>query len=185
MARIVAPPGRGRKMERGRGNMSEKQPSDLSGKRIIVVQDDIRLGSKIIDHLRGLGVTALGPAPTPFYADLIIGRRKIDAALLDIQLHGETVFDLADRMVALGIPIIFVTDYDRTKLPARYEETPFLGLPPDWERLPLELTKIIYKPLPVRPKIIPPSFSTNVLEGPIQAFARTIARHLVAQSDLR
>jgi|GEM_PF-2358084 len=185
MARIVASPGLGRRTARKWDIMTEKQSSDLSGKRIIVVQDDLRLGAEIVDHLKGLCMTALGPAPTPFYADLIIGRRKIDAAILDVQLHGETVFDLADRMVALGIPIMFVTDYVRTKLPVRFQDTPFLSLPPDWDRLPTELTDMIYKPLAVQPKIIHPSFGTTVLEGPIQAFARTIARNLVAQSDLR
>src|SRR5690606_41243647 len=93
--------------------------SDLNGKRIIVVEDDFLLAAEICQDLRNLRATVLGPAPTPFYAMQQIGRRKLDAALLDVRLHGTDVLTVADLLPKQGGPIIFATARQRDKPPAR------------------------------------------------------------------
>ena len=78
--------------------MATEEAADLNGKRIVVVEDDFLLATDICRELRELGATVLGPAPTPFYAAQLIGRRRIDAAVLDVRLHGTTVFEVADML---------------------------------------------------------------------------------------
>jgi CheY-like chemotaxis protein len=70
----------------------------LDGKRIIVVEDDALLALDVADQLQSFGATVLGPAPTAYYARQLIGpeRRRLDGAVLDIHLHGQDVYELAD-----------------------------------------------------------------------------------------
>ena len=87
--------------------MAMEDTQDLNGKRIIVVEDDYLLATDLCRELRNLGATVLGPAPTPFYAMQLVGRKKIDAAVLDVRLHGTTVFEVAEMLQERGIPIMF------------------------------------------------------------------------------
>ena len=96
--------------------MAMEETADLNGKRIVVVEDDFVLATDICRTLRELGATVLGPAPTPFYAMHLIGGKKIDAAVLDVRLHGTTVFEVADLLLDRGVPIIFATASDRNPL---------------------------------------------------------------------
>ncbi len=60
---------------------------NLTRKRILVVEDDRAAGEALCAELRDAGAIALGPAPTTFYALQLLGRRGIDAAVLDTELH--------------------------------------------------------------------------------------------------
>ena len=55
--------------------MAGEERTELNGKRIVVVEDDYLLANDICRELRDLGATVLGPAPTPFYAKHLIGRK--------------------------------------------------------------------------------------------------------------
>jgi hypothetical protein len=43
--------------------------------------------------------------------------RAVDAAVLDINLAGERVFPVANRLAELGIPFVFATGYGEAGLP--------------------------------------------------------------------
>jgi DNA-binding response OmpR family regulator len=103
----------------------------LQGKRILVVEDDYSVASDICRHLRELGATVLGPAPTPFYAQSLLGRRGVDVAILDVLLYGTTVYSLADELARRTTPIIFATDQDQKDAPSRFQSSPWLRKPFD------------------------------------------------------
>ena len=159
--------------------MAVEAAADLNGKRIVVVEDDFLLATDICRDLRELGATVLGPAPTPFYATQLIGRRKIDAAVLDIRLHGATVFEVADQLRDQGVPILFASAYDRKAIPLRFQETCLLEKPLDRKRLVSEIVAMTRQrtaPVAQAPRSLTPLAS---LQAPPQTFARALARTLL------
>lgn len=88
-----------------------EQAIDLSGRRILVVEDDVALADALCAQLRQCGATVLGPAPTCYYAyNLLMGRRGVDGAILDTKLHGSDVYELAGELRARGIPLVFASE---------------------------------------------------------------------------
>ena len=65
------------------------------------------------------------------YASLIIGRRRLDGAILDIKLFGQEVYELVDVLMARGVPIIFATAYQKDRIDARYRSVDTLHKPLD------------------------------------------------------
>lgn len=164
------------RLQRGTGLHSET--IGLHGKRIVVVEDDYLLARDICHDLQGFGATVLGPAPTPFYAMQLIGlkdRRNIDAAVLDIQLHGTSVYPVAETLQDRGVP--FATAYAQTNLPQRFSEVPLLQKPYPAARLAQELHALLRLRLhqPILPQ---PEPATR--EAPAVHFARALARSWTA-----
>lgn len=148
----------------------------LNGKRIVVVEDDYLLATDMCRDLRASGAVVLGPAPTPFYAQQLIRRNNIDAAVLDIRLHGTTVFELAAQFQDRGVPIIFVTAYDRSELPARFRQAPLFQKPVLAARLMNELSNLLRRPArAVQPTIAPVARISG--QTPVQVFAQALAKH--------
>lgn len=154
--------------------------TDLNGKRIVVVEDDFVLATDICRTLRDLGATVLGPAPTPFYAMHLIGRKKIDAAVLDVRLHGTTVFEVADMLRDQGVPIIFATASDRQSMPGRFQESPLLEKPIDRKKLVSEIQAMTRRPVARPPMPMHAAPPVTSREAPAQVFARALARSMHA-----
>ncbi|MCD7058656.1 response regulator [Pelagibacterium xiamenense] len=108
---------------------------DLDKKQILVVEDDFVLAREICTELEAHGAAIIGPAPTVHYARLIIGKRRLDGAVLDIKLFGEYVYDLADDLQRDGIPMLFTTAYRNEQIAARYRSADTLQKPIDLNKL--------------------------------------------------
>ena len=61
--------------------------------------------------------------------------RRLDAAVLDINLRGETVYPVAAKLYALNVPFVFTTGYDADGIPSLYSEVPRLEKPADIGKL--------------------------------------------------
>jgi len=149
---------------------------DLNGKRIVVVEDDYVLAADICRELRNLGATVLGPAPTPFYAMHLIGRKKIDAAVLDVRLHGTTVFEVADILQDQGVPILFATASDEEAIPGRFRNAPLLSKPLDRKKLVAAICNLARRPAAQIVSIPRPIAAVSDNEAPAQLFARALGR---------
>ena len=150
----------------------------LDGKRIIVVEDDAVLALDISDQLRDIGATVLGPAPTAYYALQLIGpeRRRLDGAVLDIQLHGKTVYEFADVLTERQVPFLFATALDRKSIPPRFEHAPILKKPVPPEALAAAVKEMVLRPPVARVTLpVPPEIAQEV---PVVVFARVVARTL-------
>lgn len=152
--------------------------ADLNGKRIVVVEDDYLLATDICRQLRDLGATVLGPAPTPFYAEQLIGKRHIHAAILDIGLHGVPVFSVADMLKSRGVPILFATSYERDALPPRFREANLLEKPLDRAKLVSNLVEMTRRPAVPLPELKPILSGSSAHDAPAMQFARALARRL-------
>ncbi len=87
----------------------------LKGKRVLVVEDEALVSMLVEDELRDAGAKVLGPAPSVDHALQLIEAAAADggisAAVLDINLDGQHVEAVADRLAALGVPFLFATGY--------------------------------------------------------------------------
>ena len=90
-------------------------PPKLTGKPVLVVKDEILVSMLVEDELRQAGATVLGPAPSVGDALRLVEAAAADggisAAVLDINLDGQRVEPVADRLAALGVPFLFATGY--------------------------------------------------------------------------
>jgi DNA-binding response OmpR family regulator len=90
---------------------------DLTGRRILVVEDEMMIAMLVEDMLSDLGCTVVGPAHGLESAlRLANSETGLDAALLDVNLAGQPVFPVADALRAKGVPAIFSTGYGEAGL---------------------------------------------------------------------
>ena len=84
----------------------------LSGRRILVVEDEMMIAMLVEDMLAELGCAVVGPAHALDTAlEFARTEQGLDAALLDVNLAGQPVFAVADALRAKGVPAIFSTGY--------------------------------------------------------------------------
>jgi DNA-binding NtrC family response regulator len=100
-----------------------------AGRRVLVVEDEMLVVWMLEDMLETLGCTVVGPATSVREAMATILAEPIDAAVLDINLHGEMSYPIADALTARGVPFVFSTGYDKSLLPAAYRAFAVLQKP--------------------------------------------------------
>ena len=101
--------------------IAEPQKFDLSGCSILIVEDEFFVAIELEDAFLGAGASIVGPVATVAEAHALLdGAPRLDAAVLDINLQGEMIFPVADRLLARDIPFIFATGYDSVSIPAAY-----------------------------------------------------------------
>ena len=111
----------------------------LTGKRVLVVEDEALVAMLVADELRGAGAEVVGPAPSVDDALRLVEAAAADggigAAVLDINLGGQHVAPLADRLAALGVPFLFATGYGENRDAGGHDAAPVVEKPFDRERL--------------------------------------------------
>jgi two-component SAPR family response regulator len=107
----------------------QHQPG-LLGRRILIVEDDCITAMDLAETLSAAGAQVIGPAGTIGSAfDLLRRQPHLDIALLDVEVEGAYVFDVADELVKLEVPIVFTTGYERNEIPSRFHTVPHCEKP--------------------------------------------------------
>ena len=103
----------------------------LAGCRILIVEDEYLIAIELDRWLQEAHAEVIGPAPSVEQAlDLIEDEGAPDVAVLDINLGaGETVYPVADRLAALGVPFLFATGDVRSRNELSYRDRPRLEKP--------------------------------------------------------
>jgi CheY-like chemotaxis protein len=110
-----------------------------SGK-VLVVEDELLISLELCDGLRVLGWEIVGPAPTVADAlRLIEITPNIDVAILDINLGGELVYPVAERLRVLGVPFVYCTGYEQPSLEGRRVEDTTIRKPVNMRLLTQQL----------------------------------------------
>jgi DNA-binding response OmpR family regulator len=98
--------------------------------RILVVEDEFLVAIQIEAILTGAGWRVTGSAGTLASAMSLARKSECDAAVLDVNLRGERVDDVAAILIERGIPFLFVSGYGRGNLPAAFRNrVEFLAKP--------------------------------------------------------
>lgn len=100
----------------------------LSGKRVLVVEDEYYIAADLQRVLGEEGAVVIGPSGHLEDA-LALAAEVLDAALLDVNLHGQPSFTIAERLDAAHVPYTFITGYDSWAIPDGYKAVPRLTKP--------------------------------------------------------
>lgn len=110
--------------------LSAAAPVDmLRGKRVLVIEDEVLVAMDIESVLQDAGVLVAGVAGTVDKARQLIAGQQFDAVLLDGNLGGAPVDELAATLTARRIPFAFATGYGREGVPQAFRDTPVLTKP--------------------------------------------------------
>jgi CheY-like chemotaxis protein len=101
----------------------------LSGNRVLLVEDEALVGMMMKDALNDLGYEVVGPFSTVPEARAAVFEDDFHAAILDVNLHGEPVYPLADLITAREVPFVFVTGYSADGIDRRFAHVPVLQKP--------------------------------------------------------
>jgi len=110
-------------------------PLSIKGKRILVIEDEPLVSMDIETCLAESGSIVVGPANNVTLARQLIESESFDGALVDANLAGEPVDEIANALLARRIPFVFLTGYGRDSLPAAFRETGIIGKPYTREQL--------------------------------------------------
>jgi CheY-like chemotaxis protein len=90
----------------------EGAPLRLSGKRILIVEDEALVALDLELAFEDEGAEIVGPALSLGHAlDLLEGEQAIAGAVLDVDLGGLDVFPVAEILRERGVPFIFHTGH--------------------------------------------------------------------------
>jgi CheY-like chemotaxis protein len=117
--------------------------SPLSGRRILVVEDEMIAAWVLEQILADLGCEVVGPAARVNEALAMIETEAIDAVLLDVNLNGEKSYPVADALSARGVPFFFSTGYNRDSMPHGYRDFPMLQKPYEATKLAAILAQLL------------------------------------------
>lgn len=118
---------------------AEAQSVQLAG-RVLVVEDNMIIALDAEATLESLGATAVDVAPSVNEALRLVESARPGLAVLDVNLGNESSFPVADRLVAMGVPIVFATGYGKNiQFPERFADVPVVSKPYSAESL---VTKI-------------------------------------------
>jgi CheY-like chemotaxis protein len=110
-------------------NSAARKQSPLAGLRVLVVEDESMVAMLLEDMLYDLGCHVVGPAARVDEALATLVVERVDAAVLDINIAGEKVFPVADRLLELDVPFVFATGYGAAGLAERHQDRTVLQKP--------------------------------------------------------
>jgi CheY-like chemotaxis protein len=116
----------------------------LSGRRVLVIEDEYFLADDIARALRELGARVVGPVgELEQAASLVDADNAIDAAVVDINLRSDMVFPLARTLRARNVPFVFTTGYDRKSIEPEFQDVRLWEKPLDIPAMARELAGMI------------------------------------------
>ena len=111
--------------------------------RILVIEDEPLLAMDMAGMLSDAGFEAVGPASSLGEAMQAAAKRDFDAVVLDANLAGKPVDELAALLTRANVPFAFVTGYGREGLPKAFASAPMLAKPFSVEAFIATVRKLI------------------------------------------
>lgn len=99
--------------------------------RVLVMEDEWIIAEQLEIALTEGGFEVVGPVGRIDAAIGLLDGASVEAAVLDINLHGDPTFSFAARLEASGIPFVFVSGYSKVSVPAAFQTRPLLQKPID------------------------------------------------------
>jgi DNA-binding response OmpR family regulator len=99
--------------------------------RILVVEDEFLLAAYIGGLIEDEGFDVIGPTGMLDEAVKLAQDEELDGALLDVNIVGGPIDDVAEILANRGVPFVFVTGYSRDHLPMKFRHWTMIGKPFD------------------------------------------------------
>lgn len=110
------------------GDPSVSVAAPLSGRHLLIVEDEMILALDLSDIVEAFGCTFV-VAGRIGKALPLIETQVLDAAILDLNLAGEPVYPVADELSRRGIPYVIATGYGADGVLPAYRSHPILAKP--------------------------------------------------------
>lgn len=123
----------------------KQEPIDtgaLRGRRVLVVEDEPLLALMTSRLVSELGAAVEGPFATMEQARAALSD-AIDVAVLDVNLNGRLVYELAAELRERAVPIIFLTGYHAGAIDQNFADAPTLTKPVERDDLAHLLASVI------------------------------------------
>ncbi len=118
----------------------------FAGSRFLVVEDETLIALDLVDTLERLGAAEVQHASTEQDSLCLLDQHAFDCALLDGNLHGRSVENIAAALTRRRIPFIFVTGYGKAGLPTGFQQAPVLAKPINKDQLIEAMTALRSRP---------------------------------------
>ena len=124
--------------------MKDAMPNNnLTGRRVLIVEDEAMIAMMIEDMLTDLGCEVVGPASQIAQALRVIKSEEFDAAILDVNLNGVQIFPVAEALHAKGVPFVFATGYGASGISREYSDRLVLQKPFKQQQLEKALNVVL------------------------------------------
>ena len=107
----------------------------IQDKHILALEDEPVVAFLLEDMLLDAGAASVTLASRLAEAAAAIDRGGIDLAVLDVNVHGELSYPIADRLAAAGVPYVFASGYGDREHPGRHAGASTLTKPYDARQL--------------------------------------------------
>jgi CheY-like chemotaxis protein len=102
---------------------------------VLVVEDQAIVACDLQRFLDGTGYRVIGPVGSPDEALSKIASGKLDGAVLDVKLTGDSAPQVADALKAAKVPHIFINGWAVGPIPEQCRDRPLLNNPYDYRSL--------------------------------------------------
>jgi DNA-binding response OmpR family regulator len=100
-----------------------------AARSILIVEDEPLIAMMLEDFLDSLGHKVVGTVETVQDAQAAVAEGGFDVAILDVNLKGEHIWPVADRLTENGVPFVLATGGHIDPPPARHADAPVLAKP--------------------------------------------------------
>jgi CheY-like chemotaxis protein len=102
---------------------------ELTGRRVLVIEDESMVTMLIHDTLADIGCEVVGSASR--FDDALAKAKSLpfDIAILDVNLNGRQTFPIAEALSERGVPFVWATGYGAGGLPESHQKVPVLPKP--------------------------------------------------------
>lgn len=101
----------------------------LQGLRVLVVEDETLVAMLVEEYLASFGCVVAFSAPRIAKGLQVLTNLEVDAAVLDVNVAGESVSPIAEVLDQRGIPFIFASGYGAKGVEERWAGRPALQKP--------------------------------------------------------
>lgn len=101
----------------------------LIGKRILIIEDEPLVALDLQDTLESAGAVVVAMIASVADALNVVKSERLDAAVLDGNLHGNPVDEIAAALTRSNVPFVFISGYGRESLPRGFGSAPLLNKP--------------------------------------------------------
>lgn len=119
-------------------------PVLLAGRRLLIVEDEAMVAMLLEDMLCGLGCVVVEVAGSVARGLASVDASRLDAAVLDVNLGGEKVYPVAEKLAAAGVPFIFATGYGLAGIAPAFAGVPALAKPYSAQALKTALLSVLH-----------------------------------------
>jgi DNA-binding response OmpR family regulator len=116
--------------------------TEQSGLAVLLVEDEVMIRMMVAEMLEELGHSIAGEAGEIEQAIQLAQNVEFDLAILDVNLKGEMIAPVAELIIALNRPFVFVTGYGSSGVPKEHRDRPALRKPFTLDELARVIDKI-------------------------------------------